>query len=62
MNVQEAFCCAASVAVALTIVMPTGNTEPLEGEELIETGAVPPLAVAAGYVTAIPDAEVAFAL
>jgi hypothetical protein len=48
MNVQEAFCCAASVAVAVTMVIPTGKTEPLEGEETIEIGAVPPLAVAAG--------------
>jgi hypothetical protein len=48
MNVQEAFCCAASVAVAVTMVIPTGKTEPLEGEEKIEIGAVPPLAVAAG--------------
>jgi hypothetical protein len=59
MNVQVAVCCAASVAVAVTVVIPTGKTEPLEGEETMEIGAVPPLVVGAGYETAMPDDEVA---
>src|ERR1043166_4474561 len=40
----------ASVAVQLTVVVPTGNAEPDAGEQLTVTGATPPLAVTA-YVT-----------
>jgi hypothetical protein len=58
-NEQLAFCCVASVAIAVTVVIPTGKTEPLAGEEETEIGAVPPLTVGAGYETAMPDDEVA---
>ena len=53
MKLQELELPAASVAVALTVVVPTGNTEP--EATLVVTGAAEQLSVAvgAGKVTAI---------
>ena len=60
-KLQDAVCFNASVAVAVTVVIPTGKTDPLAGSDTTETGAVPPVVVGAGYKTAIPDEVVAVA-
>jgi hypothetical protein len=56
---QEATCWAASVAVQVTAVVPTGNVDPLGGTQTVVTGASPPLAVGAPKLTAIgpPDCD-----
>ena len=60
-NEHDAFCWFASVAVAVTVVMPTAKFDPLAGADTTEIGAVPPVTVGAGYETAIPVESVAVA-
>jgi hypothetical protein len=43
----------ASVAVAVTVVAPTGNVLPFAGTYVTATGATPPDVVAAGNVTVV---------
>ncbi|MEO8260270.1 MAG: hypothetical protein ABI868_23185 [Acidobacteriota bacterium] len=47
-----------SVAVHDTVVKPAGKLEPLGIEQTSDTGAVPPAAVGAGYVTATGESAV----
>jgi len=61
-KVHDACRSEASVAVATTVVMPTGKIDPLAGSETTETGRAPPVTVGAGYATAVPDAAVAVPL
>jgi len=61
-NAHEACLSKASVAVALTVVTPTGKTDPLTGCETTEIGSVPPLTVNGGYETAIPEVVCAVTL
>jgi hypothetical protein len=51
-NVHAAAVFRASTAWQATVVMPTWNTEPENGEQVTVTGAWPPLVVGAGNVTA----------
>jgi hypothetical protein len=48
---QVARCAAASVAVQVTGVVPTGNAVPLAGEQVTAIGAVPPKATGVANVT-----------
>jgi hypothetical protein len=41
-----------SVAVQVTFVDPTGNRDPEAGEQVLVTGAAPPLTIGAGKLTA----------
>jgi len=49
--VHIADCLALSEAVQVTVVVPTANSEPDAGEQLLVIGAVPPLTVGASKVT-----------
>jgi hypothetical protein len=54
-KLQDAVLTCASNATQRTSVDPAGKLEPLDGEQLIETGAFPPATVDVGYVTATGD-------
>jgi hypothetical protein len=60
-KLHEAVVFCASVAVAVTVVGPTANNDPLAGLEATVTGATPPVDVDAGYVTAtaLPSSDTA---
>jgi hypothetical protein len=51
-KLHDALVFCASVAVAVTVVVPTANDDPLAGVDTTLTGATPPVDVAAGYVIA----------
>ena len=53
LNVQDPVCCAASVAVHVTVDVPEGKIVPLAGVQVTVTGWVPPLTVGGGYDTAV---------
>jgi hypothetical protein len=46
-NVHEVACAIASVAVQAAGVVPTGNSEPEAGMQMLVTGATPPLTIGA---------------
>jgi hypothetical protein len=48
--------------VAVTVVLPTGKTEPLTGWVTTVFGGAPPVTVGAEYVTAMPALLLAVAL
>ena len=59
LEVHEAFCCAASAAVQVNDVVPTENSEPDAGEQLVEIGATPPLTVGLNVTEmGLPSGEV----
>jgi len=53
LNVHEPVCCASSVAVHVTVVVPSGKTVPLAGAQLTATGFAPAAKVGAGYETGV---------
>jgi len=58
-EVHDAFCCAASVAVHVNEVVPTENCEPDAGEQLVAIGATPPLTVGVNVTErGLPSGEV----
>lgn len=53
-NVHARVVCDASVLVQRTVFVPTGNSEPDAGVQLVCTGAVPPDTAGVANVTAMP--------
>jgi hypothetical protein len=58
-DVHEAFCCAASTAVHVNDVVPTGKSDPDGGEHVVVTGVTPPVTVGVRVTaTALPSSDV----
>lgn len=58
-DLHEAFCCAASTAVHLNDVVPTGKSDPDGGEHVDDTGGTPPVTVGVRVTAiALPSSEV----
>ena len=57
--VHEAFCCAASTAVHVNDVVPTGKSDPDGGEHVADTGVTPPETVGVRVTAiALPSSDV----
>jgi hypothetical protein len=58
-DVHEAFCCAASTAVHVNDVVPTGKSDPDGGEHVVDTGVTPPVTVGVTVTAiALPSSDV----
>ena len=58
-DVHEAFCCAASTAVHVNDVVPTGKSDPDGGEHVVDTGVTPPVTVGVSVTAiALPSSDV----
>src|SRR4029453_846329 len=57
-KLQESARAFESVTVHDTVVNPAGKLEPLDGEQTVETGGVPPATVGDGYVTTTGESAV----
>jgi hypothetical protein len=58
-DVHEAFCCAASTAVHVNDVVPTGKSDPDGGEHVVDIGVTPPVTAGVSVtVVALPSSDV----
>jgi hypothetical protein len=58
-DVHEAFCCAASTALHVNDVVPTGKSDPDGGEHVDDTGVTPPVTVGVSVTAiALPSSDV----